>query len=195
MFQDLPREVADLILARTRVSHPALVCRNWYGAWIRFGRPQTSSDGVVLSVALAEFYCSLETSYTRRHLCRWAAEHGALEVLQWARTQKCPWNSLTCFYIAKRGLLEVLQWARKEGCPWDSWVCTVAASEGHLNVLRWAHENGCPFTSEACFWAAENGQLDALQWLHEHGCPWNKQVSWTWKPAIRQWALENGCSP
>jgi hypothetical protein len=38
----------------------------------------------------------------------------------------------------------VLQWARTNGCPWDEGTCTNAALHGHLEVLQWARSNGCP---------------------------------------------------
>ena len=49
--------------------------------------------------------------------CEKAAENGHLAVLQWARTQGCPWNRATLSKAAKNGHLAVLQWARAQGCP------------------------------------------------------------------------------
>jgi hypothetical protein len=65
-------------------------------------------------------------------------------LMQWARANGCPWNSLTCAYAARGGQLEVLQWARANGCPWDEYTSHVAAQGGHLEVLHWLHANGCP---------------------------------------------------
>jgi len=70
-----------------------------------------------------------------------AALGGHLAVLQWAREQDCPLNSVTCVYAAMNGQLEVLRWARENGCPWDSRVCSYAAVAGHLEVLQWVREN------------------------------------------------------
>jgi hypothetical protein len=39
------------------------------------------------------------------------------------------------------GHLEVLQWARTNGCPWDETTCARAAMCEHLEVLQWAHAN------------------------------------------------------
>ena len=50
-------------------------------------------------------------------LCDFAARHGHLAVLQWARLNGCRWDRWTCTYAAQNGLLEVLQWARVNGCP------------------------------------------------------------------------------
>jgi len=80
--------------------------------------------------------------------CIYAAKGGHLKVLQWARSQGCPWNVYTCRFAAEGGHLEVLQWARSDPtdpCPWDELVCINAALKGHLEVLKWAIEKGCPY--------------------------------------------------
>ncbi|CAN0425465.1 unnamed protein product, partial [Laminaria digitata] len=38
---------------------------------------------------------------------RCAAKGGHLEVLKWARSQKCQWNEQTCMVAAEGGHLEV----------------------------------------------------------------------------------------
>jgi hypothetical protein len=38
----------------------------------------------------------------------------------------------------------MLQWARSNNCPWDSTTCSEAARGGHLEVLQWARSNNCP---------------------------------------------------
>ncbi|CAN0085924.1 unnamed protein product, partial [Ectocarpus sp. 12 AP-2014] len=43
----------------------------------------------------------------------------------------------TCNLAANNEHLEVLQWARSNGCPWNSLTCTKAVEGGHLEVLRW----------------------------------------------------------
>jgi len=45
---------------------------------------------------------------------------------------------------ATGGQLEVLQWLRTNGCPWNADTCSVAATGGHLEVLQWLRANGCP---------------------------------------------------
>jgi len=42
------------------------------------------------------------------------------------------------------GHLEILQWARTNGCPWDEGTCYNAARGGHLEALKWLRDNGCP---------------------------------------------------
>jgi hypothetical protein len=51
---------------------------------------------------------------------------------------------MTCTYAAQKGHLEVLQWARTNGCPWDEETLTAARKRGHLEVVNWAMANGCP---------------------------------------------------
>ena len=75
--------------------------------------------------------------------CMFAARGGHLEVLRWAR-DGCPWTCSSGWWEA----LEVLQWARQNGCPWDEETCEAAATGGHLEVLRWARQNGCPWDEE-----------------------------------------------
>ncbi len=38
--------------------------------------------------------------------------------------------------LAKKGRLGVLQWARSQGCPWDERTCAIAAEGGHLEMLK-----------------------------------------------------------
>lgn len=47
-------------------------------------------------------------------------------------------------YCASGGYLELLKWARGNKCPWDGHTCSIAARRGHLNLLRWACQNECP---------------------------------------------------
>ncbi len=81
-------------------------------------------------------------------------------------------KDILCAYAAKSGHLEILQWARSQGCPWDRWTCTYAAEGGHLEVLQWAHSQGCPWDVHTCAWAAQSGHLAVLQWARSQGCPW-----------------------
>lgn len=136
------------------------------------------------------------------NLCSWAAKHGRLDVLQWARLEKgcvwdwktcafaalnghlrvlkwakenyCPLNSLACAYAAENGQLHILQWLRENGFYWNETVCTVAARHGHLNILKWAREQQ-PLDSKTCVYAASGGHLHIIKWVIEHEksiCVW-----------------------
>ena len=76
-------------------------------------------------------------------------------VLQWARSEGCPWDEMTCSWAAAGGHLSVLQWAISEGCPWDSYTCSESAGGGHLSVLQWTRIHGCPWDFESIYDAAE----------------------------------------
>ncbi len=39
----------------------------------------------------------------------------------------------------------MLQWARSQGCPWDKRTCAYAAYDGgHLEILQWLRSQDCP---------------------------------------------------
>ena len=109
-----------------------------------------------------------------------AACKGYLEILQWAKSQRCPWDSNTCSFAAKFGHLEILQWVRSQSCPWDSRSCSYAALNGHLEVLQWARSQGCPWDTLTCSYAAMKGHLIVLQWARCQGCPWNSDTYLFW---------------
>ncbi|CAB1108558.1 unnamed protein product [Ectocarpus sp. CCAP 1310/34] len=96
-------------------------------------------------------------------------ETANLEVLQWMRTNGCPWNERTCSEAAKGGHLERLQWAGENGCAWDSDPWAGAAGGEHLQISRWTRANGCPWDQQACSIPAEGGNPDILQWLRGNG--------------------------
>jgi hypothetical protein len=98
------------------------------------------------------------------------AESGYLDLVEWARKRRCPWNHGVCSAAAKGGQLEVLQWLRANRAPWNEWVCTYAAENGHLEVLQWARANGAPWDKdEICPVAAMKGYLDIIVWARDHG--------------------------
>jgi hypothetical protein len=93
-------------------------------------------------------------------------------VLQWARTNGCPWNRNTCAEAARGGHLEVLQWARTNGAPWCKYTCTFAAQGGHLEMLQWARANGCPWDEETRGEAKRRGfDVEALDQMQTNGAP------------------------
>lgn len=93
-------------------------------------------------------------------------------MLQYAHTEGCPWDEMTCDEIVKNGNFDMLQYVRNNGCPWHiSKVCTIAATHGHLTVLQYLHENGCSWDATTCTMAAKNGHLDVLQYAFNNGCP------------------------
>jgi len=82
----------------------------------------------------------------------------------------CPWDTDTCKWAANEGHLEVLQWIRRPGkpegvCPWDANTCMYAAKGGHLEMLQWLRsgDNPCPWSTAYCRdWC---GSLEVKQWI------------------------------
>jgi hypothetical protein len=62
-----------------------------------------------------------------RFPCDVAAQYGPLAVLQDLRLLgRYNWSSFTCAWAADHGRLDVLIWAREHGCPWDWMTCAWA---------------------------------------------------------------------
>ncbi|SPN79600.1 Ankyrin repeat-containing protein [Cedratvirus Zaza IHUMI] len=102
-------------------------------------------------------------------VCKHAAFHGQMEILQWAHEKEFYWNEDTCELAARGGHLEILKWCREQGCRWDEETCFMAAHFRHLDVLEWALDNGCPCDERVCMYAARGGHLDVLIWCIERG--------------------------
>jgi len=54
-------------------------------------------------------------------------------------------DRMTTYKAAEKGHLDILIWARSNGCPWNSGTSAVAARSGHLGILQWVRLNGCPW--------------------------------------------------
>jgi len=94
-------------------------------------------------------------------VCKVAAFHGHLAVLQWARAHGCPWDEKTCAYAARNGHLAVLQWARAHGCPWDEGTCAMAAQKKRrFDVLQWVQPDGYPAMPDASDSDSSDGESD-----------------------------------
>jgi len=74
----------------------------------------------------------------------------SVELLAWAKANRCPWVARTCALAAEYGQVEALQWARVHDCPWDNSTCAAAAWGGKLSALVWAREHGCPWYEATC---------------------------------------------
>jgi hypothetical protein len=59
----------------------------------------------------------------------------------------------------------MLQWVRSQGCPWDEGTCSAAARSGNLEMLKWLHNAGCPLDEYTLEAAATEGNLEIMQWL------------------------------
>eukprot|EP00611_Tribonema_gayanum_P002390 TRINITY_DN11769_c0_g1_i1.p2 TRINITY_DN11769_c0_g1~~TRINITY_DN11769_c0_g1_i1.p2 ORF type:complete len:211 (+),score=36.46 TRINITY_DN11769_c0_g1_i1:578-1210(+) len=114
----------------------------------------------------------------------------------------------TCSAAAQHGRVEVLEWARSQGAPWDEWTCWRAAHHGQLKALLWLRDNGAPWPATTlCQAALRGGQLDLLHWARAHDCPWGtRDISSAVQPSVNgfsgpvdrilacvEWALADGC--
>ena len=64
-----------------------------------------------------------------------------LTLIQCVRSEEplCTLHDFFCSDAAALGQLDVLQWLRSQDCPWNRQVvCNLAAAKGHLSVLQWA---------------------------------------------------------
>ena len=103
-----------------------------------------------------------------RNVMAWAASSGNLNLVQWLRSEGCPWDGETYSFAARSGHLDLMKWLHANGCPWTTsvsvlenadygepgppTVCENAAKGGHVATLRWAMQNGCPYDAEYCAW-------------------------------------------
>jgi hypothetical protein len=44
----------------------------------------------------------------------------SVELLAWAKENRCPWTARTLILAAAEGNLKVVQWARQPECPWNA---------------------------------------------------------------------------
>eukprot|EP00173_Palmaria_palmata_P000761 Plantae.Rhodophyta-Palmaria_palmata.ctg13768.p1 GENE.Plantae.Rhodophyta-Palmaria_palmata.ctg13768~~Plantae.Rhodophyta-Palmaria_palmata.ctg13768.p1 ORF type:complete len:319 (-),score=6.47 Plantae.Rhodophyta-Palmaria_palmata.ctg13768:57-941(-) len=155
-----------------------LECVYWLAAnrhcvWNAYCTYAAASRGCFQSLNWARraYNCALDDD---ERIMEAAATHGRLKMIQWLRTNGCPWNETCMELAAGGGHLEALQWMRANGCPWDATCIAEAARYGQLEVIKWARANGCPW-DESCTAAASNylssTNQHVIQWLQENGCP------------------------
>lgn len=126
--------------------------------------------------ALLRSNVSWEPSAKKRALDH-AVQNGDLKRVEWlVKNFGCPTDEL-CTDAASKGHLDILMWARANRCRWNEKTCAAAAEGGYLKVLQWAHENGCPWDESTCSQAAKNMHFNVLYWAYGKGCPWYKYTT------------------
>ena len=149
---------------------PQHIPRHW---WEEPGDDLEFSFSMIASAAskgqLKILQWALSKGLDTHWVCECAAVNGHLDVLRWARENKCVMNETTCAGAARGGHLDVLRWARENGCPWDASVCVNAAGRGDLEMLQWARERGCPWNTDVYESAASGGYLHILEWAYTEG--------------------------
>lgn len=78
-------------------------------------------------------------------LCNLAALNKHIKCFQFAHEMGFPWTSTTACVAATRGI-DLLVYAHTNRCLWDSNTCLDAAYFGNLDCLKYAHGNGCPWS-------------------------------------------------
>jgi hypothetical protein len=103
---------------------------------------------------------------------------GSVEVMQWALDNGCPKGTGTsaCCAAADHGALDNLQWLRANGFEWSEKVMENACMHDHVNVLEWARANGCEWSADVAYAAARCNSPEALLWLLKAGCPYDLQA-------------------
>jgi len=91
----------------------------------------------------------------RRYSCTEAAAKGGnLEVLKHVREQGSQWSKKVCILAAKNGHLDMIQWARLQKCPWNPskmFPAAVSCRTNQLDLYEWLWQQGCPFDAEDNF--------------------------------------------
>jgi hypothetical protein len=164
-----------------------------------FGR----AAGRYADVPVLEAAHELGMQYTVETL-QGAAMCNQLSVLQYLRTQGCPWNRSVPDAAAGAGAYEKLRWLREQGCEWcDDGILRQAASSGNIEMTAWVkqqpgikcddgvmfraaslgltamceylHSEQCPWDTTVCDGAARQGHVDTVRWLQDNGCPWTAE--------------------
>lgn len=102
-----------------------------------------------------------------------AAKNNEFELLKFIhnRDREIQWHWCICYFASKHNNLEMLQYARSNGCPWDYQVHSCAALNNSTEILEYAAENKCPWHDRTLLEATKQGSLDAVKLAHKLGCP------------------------
>jgi hypothetical protein len=152
----LPVEIIDMILALVGpLPHARAVCRQWRalidgqtGQW----RPPSAGDYMAL-----------------------LAQNNAQTVIQWVRSNGCPWDAAACAGAARGGHLGLLKWLRDSGCPWDVLTYGWAMARQDHEMVAWLVDARCPAKIRR-LWnpAIRGGHMEIIDWLlrSDHEWPW-----------------------
>jgi hypothetical protein len=125
--------------------------------------------GMYADIATLEAAHALGMQYTHT-VMEGAASGNELAVVQFLRSQSCPWSTVVFNQAAQRGHTEICAYLHSEQCPWSSTTCTLAAACGHTSTLRWLREHGCPWQIEdVCLFTAAGDSVDVMVYLQQQG--------------------------
>jgi hypothetical protein len=194
-IHDLPYELIEIILEWAGpLYHAATVCRSWRRTLCYF-------------VASGRCRRPTPTAYMAM-----LANHGAKDVIVWARGRGHAWDAQATAAAAGGGHHDLVVWLVDQGCPVDDRACTAAARGGHADILEWllarghkAHSSSAASAvagghreiiimldnhkvqrgTNACAEAARVGNMDMLRWLHDE----RRFPVDMW---VRAWAMARG---
>ena len=98
-----------------------------------------------------------------------AAEAGQLQILIWMKNENMFLHTWICKFAAQFGHLEVLEWgfANKNLLTIDNPLtvdlCRKAAENGHLDILKWLKKNNCIWDRFLSFYASNKHILDWIE--------------------------------
>lgn len=169
-FYHIMRSLKD----RAAILPLVLSCKRWREVQKIHSRElylRTSLTDVASSMTLLSWATSVGCPYpktmTTDLLCRSAARHNAVDVLEYARDMGCPFEPVI---ISTSG--------KGSEQPFGATVTTIrmAAGYGHNDFIVAAIEMGCEWGLHPMFDAAQNGKLATLKLMHSMGCPIDEWV-------------------
>jgi hypothetical protein len=107
-----------------------------------------------------------------------AAKEGHLDILQWAKSNECPWDSSILFPAAARckgSNVDLFQWCLDQQCPFDEDSILAACNDGNFEFIKFAKSNG--FSIESIHshtlqeFAASRGNLEVILWAIKQAKP------------------------
>ena len=112
-----------------------------------------------------------------KEMCRNAASKGHLEILNFLRTNACPWDEQTCAEAAGNNHYNIVLWCREMKCPWDKKTLSNIANYGNIEHIISLRNMGCPWDAATFSNAAKRCSLVELQRLKQCKFPWDEQVA------------------
>jgi phage antirepressor YoqD-like protein len=102
-----------------------------------------------------------------------AAEQSNLEILEWLRSERLPWNA----YCASILDQELRDWLRMKNCMFTRESFWNACAVGDAKTVKWLRENGCLWNTLALTYALDNGNSELLEYLHDNKAPYHTIIS------------------
>ena len=144
--------------------------------WLQNNKHNFGADELEFALSLEKYkivdYLLANNCPFKKTTMSVAARTGNLEMVKLFKEKKCCWDGLTR-EAAVGGHLHIIEWARSNGCPWDTETCSTAIKQGHLNILYWAVDNGCPIDEKTLAVAVDCSDIKVLIYLKDRGCSLN----------------------